>query len=235
MRRLGINVIFAVALFAAWAWYHVAVPSPGKSYRFNFQTNLVGWQFDPVPVPETTREILASTNIFNGIYRGPNGRRVTVFIGEWTANKARELNVVGHTPDVCWVAGGWKPIKTERLRSTLFKVSDESIPFEVREFQPPIGSGNEITIWCTVVNGQFYQEKNPFKSMDLLGGDGSLASDKTARRVSASHFWNSILQRVEATGDKQFIRISMETKGDRPSDLAALGDFVGQWLRITQQ
>jgi hypothetical protein len=232
MRRLGINVIFAVALFAAWAWYHVAVPSPGKSCRFNFQTNIFGWQFDPVPVPESTREILSGTNLFNGIYRGQNGKRITVFAGEWNADNSKELNVVAHTPDVCWVAGGWKPVSLGQPRQIVFQISGQEIPFEVRAFQPPEGVIYELTVWCTVVNGQIYQEIERFEPTDLLYNDRRLRSADVARWVGATHFCNAVQKRSEATGLKQFIRISMASDINWKQSLAQVGEFAADWLSL---
>ena len=116
MRWLGLNVLFATAVCAAWSWYHVAAPTHRVSYRFQIQTNLLGWQFEPVEVPEIARRTLAGTNLFNGIYRGTAGERVAVFAGNWSAENSRELSVVGHTPDVCWVGSGWKPVSLGQPR-----------------------------------------------------------------------------------------------------------------------
>lgn len=41
-------------------------------------------------------------------YLGPNGQRLSVYLAYWSADKMSSRLVAGHTPDVCWVAGGWK-------------------------------------------------------------------------------------------------------------------------------
>ncbi len=231
-RGIGLNLLLALGIGSAWAWYHVAPPPPSEAYRFLIRTNLPGWQFEPAPVPDTAKKILATQNLFNGVYRGPAGERVTVFVGRWDANNANELSVVGHTPDVCWVGGGWKPISLGQPQQVSFTVSGQEIPFEVRAFRPPAGGSYELTVWCTVVNGRLYQELDRFTPTDLPQDDRRLRSAETARRVGAAHFLNAVRYRTEASGEKQFIRLSMPTDGAWETNLHQLGTFARDWLML---
>lgn len=76
---------------------------------------LPGWSSEDLPVGETEevkRMMDQILNYDNAIFREykKGFTKVQVYISYWTPGKAHFRLVYGHTPDICWVNGGWKPI-----------------------------------------------------------------------------------------------------------------------------
>jgi len=231
-RGIGLNLLFAAGICVAWAWFSAAPSSPTGRYHFSIQTNIPGWRFESVPLPDTVKKNLATQNLFNGIYRGPSGERVAVFVGQWDANNAEGLSVVEHTPDICWLGGGWKPISLGQPQQSSFMISGRDIPFQVRSFCPPAGRDYELTVWCTVVNGQLFEEIKQYETTDLPHDDFRLQSAEIARRIRAAHFLSTIRYRTQASGEKQFIRFSIPADASWDQSVERLRAFSCKWLTL---
>lgn len=231
MRLLLLNAFFFLAVTGAWAWYHVAPPAPPVRYSFSLNTNLNGFKFKSEPISEKAAKTLATTNLFNGTFYGPKGERITAFMGEWRAENSKEMSVVQHTPDVCWVGAGWMPVRSDHPSQITFDFEGTELPFEVRTFAAPSGVHRELTVWCTLVNGQVYEEIRRFASPDLHQDPRGRRS-AGSRRLAASYLLNAISRRTAGTGDKQFIRFSATLAGDWQPVLHDLQAFAHQWLRL---
>ena len=72
-----------------------------------------GWTMKEKAIAETPEMQKAVGEILNfddGIfvdYLGPGGERLSVYLAYWAPGRMSHRLVATHTPDVCWVAGGW--------------------------------------------------------------------------------------------------------------------------------
>ncbi len=226
-------LLFAGATGGAWSWYHVAPKQVAISYRFAVTNAVPGWTFRPEPVAEQAVEILATTNLFNGTFFTERGERVTVFMGTWDADNPKQLSVVGHTPDVCWVGAGWKPVGAGHPDKLPLRYGTNTIPFEARTFLTPDGRSRELTVWCTLVSGQLFEETARFELTEETAGK-SAEELKTlgARHTLKSKFMKAVGERIPGNGTKQFVRFSTSAGSDWSASYALLGRFGERWLQL---
>ena len=228
-----LGLLFAGATGGAWSWYHVAPKQVAISYRFAVTNAVPGWTFRPEPVAEQAVEILATTNLFNGTFYTERGERVTVFMGTWDADNPKQLSVVGHTPDVCWVGAGWKPVGAGHPDKLPLRFGTNTIPFEARTFLTPDGRSRELTVWCTLVSGQLFEETARFELTEETAGK-SAEELKTlgARHTLKSKFMKAVGERIPGNGTKQFVRFSTSAGSDWSASYALLGRFGERWLQL---
>jgi hypothetical protein len=230
---LLLSLLFLSATGGAWAWYHVAPKQFAVSYHFDATNTVAGWQFRPEPVPENAVEILATTNLFNGTFFNERGERITVFMGTWDADNPKQLSVVGHTPDVCWVGAGWKPVRTEHPAKLPLTFGPHQIPFEARTFLTPDGRQRELTVWCTVVSGQVFEETARFEVAPTdAGANRKQLQAEGARSTLKSKLVKAIGERIPGSGTKQFVRFSTATGTAWQAPFASLQRFGEHWLHL---
>lgn len=228
-----LGAVFLLATGAAWAWYNVSPKQFPVSYHFQTRPAVPGWTFVPEPVSEQAREILATTNLFNGIYTNARGDRVTVFLGTWDANNPKQMSVVGHTPDVCWVGAGWEPVAGGHPDKLDIRFGTNSIPFEARTFLTPDKRSRELTAWCTLVSGQLFEEDKKFELPESVKAGGIQERQAPgARHTLKSKLTKVITQRIPGTGAKQFVRFSTTAKGTPADSLDLMQTFGAQWLDL---
>ena len=232
LRLLLLTGLFLLATGGAWAWYNIKPRQFPVSYVFRATNHITGHYFKPEPVGEEAVQVLATTNLFNGSFIGPTAERFTTFMGTWDAANAKQMGVVGHTPDVCWVGSGWTPVSVGHPDKLDLEFNGVKIPFEVRTFRPPVGEHLELTVWCTLISGQVFSENDRF----VLGADAP--EDRQARQAQASrHLLRSnmlrvIRDRIPGNGSKQFVRFSTGLEGDWPAALERLRQFGQRWLEL---
>lgn len=228
-----IGAPFFLAAGAAWAWYNVSPKQFPVSYHFQPRLTVPGWTFVPEPVSEQARDILATTNLFNGTYTNAAGGRVTVFLGTWDANNPKQMSVVGHTPDVCWVGAGWEPVSGGHPDKLDIRFGTNSIPFEARTFLTPDKRYSELTAWCTLVSGQLFEEEKKFELPDQAkAGNMQERQAPGARHSLKSKLIKSITQRIPGTGAKQFARFSVSANGSSNTSFELMQSFGAQWLDL---
>jgi hypothetical protein len=232
MRRLGINAVFAASLFVAWGWYHVLPPKPTTKFYFLISTNIPGWDYKPILLSTEAKKILATGDILNGTFFSHKGERLSVFLAEWKAGKHNSLDVVAHTPDICWSNAGWISTQSHYGDSIEMHFSERPIPFETRIFEEPRGGTQEIAFWCTLVNGQIYSELNGFAPAETPKKNNQLSLNSTARRLSAGHFLNALSRRNLGAGTKQFLRISTEISKQTQGELSLIQNFINDGISL---
>lgn len=236
LQRLQLTLLaglFLLATGGAWAWYHVAPRQFPVSYRFQAGEQVKGWRFRAEPVAPTAVETLATTNLFNGTFTSDRGERVTAFMGTWDADNKEQMSVVGHTPDVCWVGAGWRPIALDHPDKLPLRLGSEVIPFEARTFQAP-GSGHlELTVWCTLVSGQVFEETGRFvPPADAGDAPRKALQAEGARHTLKSKLFKVVSDRIPGSGSKQFVRFSTAIQGDWKPAFERLQQFGEQWLQV---
>ncbi len=119
--------------------------------------DMPGWTVEYLPIADTP-EMQAKVNeelnyddaVFAVYTRGLE--RVSIYIAYWTPGKMPHRLVAGHTPDVCWVGGGWK---TEAAESGVrWTVDDgrELLPCESREMT--LNGNREHVLFWHIANGE---------------------------------------------------------------------------------
>ena len=85
-----------------------------------------GWSADDIPVADTetlktkVREMLNYSTAVQRRYR-LGEREFTVYVAYWTPARMHPRQIAGHTPDVCWVAAGWRMGDEDYAREARFK------------------------------------------------------------------------------------------------------------------
>ena len=233
MAPFVLGAAFLAATSAAWAWFNIAPKRFPTSFQFRPRPEIPGWSYVPEPVSEQARDILATTNLFNGTYTNAEGGRVTVFLGTWDANNPKQMSVVGHTPDVCWVGAGWEPIAGGHPDKLQVAFGTNSIPFEARTFLTPDKRSRELTLWCTLVSGQAFEEEGRFELPDRFKqASGKERQGPGARHNLKSRLTKVLTQRVPGSGSKQFIRFSTSSNGDVANRFRFMETFGSQWLDL---
>ncbi len=79
---------------------------------------LSGWDVTDYPIAdseEMQQVVDEALNFDAAIFREykQNSTTLSVYIAYWKKNKSSFRSVSGHTPDVCWVQGGWKATSFE--------------------------------------------------------------------------------------------------------------------------
>ncbi|MBN8246927.1 MAG: exosortase-associated EpsI family protein [Verrucomicrobia bacterium] len=235
MRLVLINLLFWVAAGGAWAWYHVAPPEPPVRYRLTPRPEIPELRFTPDPVGEAAAEILATTNLVNGSFMARNGTRITAFLGTWSAENSKELSVVSHTPDICWVGAGWTPVMGRHPDRVEIELDGVRLPFECRTFRAPGSLHEELTVWCTLVNGRVTGETGRFVAPVEAGSRREERWALQGRRLASSHFFDALKNRSAGRGDKQFVRFSTRLDGDWQRSLKELQSFGQQWLSLSSE
>ena len=228
-----LTALFMATVSGAWAWYHVHPKRFAVSYTFKAADRIPGYEFKPQSIGEEAVQMLATTNLLNGEFRNPGGDRFTVFMGTWDAARSKELAVVAHTPDICWVGSGAVPVLVGQPDHVELELGTVKLPFEVRVFQmSPTSKQLELTAWCTLISGQVFAENDRFEPNE--GSDGSASSRQmiAGRRLAKMQLIRAIRERVPGDGSKQFVRFSTSLDEDWRKSMERLADFSKKWLAV---
>lgn len=230
---IGLTAGFFGLILAARAWFQLAPQQPTDKISLRVRQEIQGWQFTPESISPAAQEILATTNLLNGMFSSPQGDTVLAFAAHWSAADSRSMSVVQHTPDICWVGAGWKPAQVGQPQQLEVRLGSQTIPFECRAFTPPGGLGRQLVFWCTLVGGQVLKESDRWHVAEEDRSDGLAMATASSRRLGANQFLRNIAERRSASGEKQFVRCSVAVKGD-DWELAVrqLQAFAVKWLEV---
>jgi len=117
---------------------------PPKAFRIpdlenEVAKNVEGWNWVDVPIaesPEMQRAIDELLNFDRALFRvyKKGDIEVAVYCAYWTPGKTQFKQIEAHTPDICWVRGGWTREKSES--DYVLKVGGEAYqPGEFRIMQ----------------------------------------------------------------------------------------------------
>lgn len=85
-----------------------------------------GWRAQDLPIAETeslkiaVREMLNFSGAVQKRYQS-GGREFTVYVAYWAPARMHPRQIAGHTPDVCWVAAGWRMTGEDYALETRFR------------------------------------------------------------------------------------------------------------------
>lgn len=119
--------------------------------------DMPGWKVEYLPIadtPEMKAKVDEELNYDDAVFavytRGLE--RVSVYIAYWSPGKMPHRLIATHTPDVCWVGGGWK---TEAAESGLRLTVDGErslMPCEAREMT--LNGNREHVLFWHIANGE---------------------------------------------------------------------------------
>ena len=224
--------LFLLPITGAWAWFHVANPQPTSRLALVCKPVVQGLSFVPDSIGPEAIATLATTNFINGTFADDHGGAYRVFAASWSAGGEHPLNVVQHSPDICWANLGWVSVDAGQPDKVRWHLGGADVPFECRAFRSPDGMRLEFTVWCTLVGGRpleggFMLSKNKAGS---FGFDG--ASHRASRVLAVNQFLSVLRERVPGGAEKQFVRFSMTASSWVDAE-RALRDFAAQWLTAT--
>ena len=177
--------------------------------------------------------------------------RITIFLATWSAESKKPLLMLGHTPDLCWTAAGWKQVDLGQPREVLIDlptaetqksdvrdqfevqsstldvgrsvnshpstisqlpspISQTSVPFSSRAFESPDRTKRELSVWCTLIDGEPLADSMPSgrESVQSSFPDAHVKMSILDRLLRATRL------RLPVRGEKQFVRYSTPMTGD---------------------
>jgi exosortase len=218
---------FLAALSGAWAWFNLGARAAPVRYAFQLHNPVLGYTFKPDPVPESAIESLETTNLLNGRFIGDN-EEIIAFAANW--GPEADLNVVHHTPDICWVGVGWRSLDIGQPKTVSLLLNGKEMPFECRVFISPNGLSKQLVIWCTLLGGVVLDEGLRW-STEQAGMTAKSRSTDAGRRVAMNHFVAVLKDRIPADRRKQFLRLSSSFAGDHwEAGLKRLESFITHFV-----
>lgn len=185
-------VLFLLAIGSGWAWVNWKQPVADVAYWVQASKVIPGYRFESQPLSQHALTLLATPDILNGVFLGTNGTKEAeyrLFLASWQPKAGKGLSNVRHTPDICWVDVGWRPLELGQPPQTVLWLSSANevhphassseriiadrappnsdvgsfirIPFECRVFEAPDRIHRELVVWCTFVGGQIFEEGPP--------------------------------------------------------------------------
>lgn len=116
-----------------------------------------GWALKEKPIadtPEMQQAVGELLNFSDGVfadYTNAAGDRLSVYIAYWVPGKMSHRLVASHTPDVCWVGGGWKKVDSSRLEP-MTPISGPQIPAGESRVFTANDSPEHVWYWHLVGN-----------------------------------------------------------------------------------
>jgi hypothetical protein len=199
---------------------------------FAERSQLEGWDYTEAPVSESAERLLVADRTVNGEFQ-QGGRTVRVFSAKRYQERSNEIGLFVHTPDRCWVEGGWKiePGVPDVIELTIHGVS---LTVERRVFV--FNGQRELVYFCGLVGGRTlpYRLDHNLSVGLRTALKSNVATSGTAARVSDAHFWKrlwaSFASRRALDGPKQFLRISTPVRRELEQSDKVLQEFLAQWL-----
>lgn len=189
---------------------------------------IAGWTLIKHPVSETPEmkktieKTLGYDDSLYIIYK-KGDLRVSMYVSYWAPGKMSHRLIGGHTPDVCWVGGGWQQL-ARGIEYVNFPEEGNSLMVEHRVFS--INGQTEHVVFCHLVGGWpiSYQThaQPPWYAMfsDLLGRGVAQREEQLFLRISSDRAFGQFI----GTPPVQmfFKRLSVEVANmRRASSLAA--------------
>jgi len=177
-------------------------------------------------------------------------QRVSIFLATWRRNSNKSIEVLGHTPEICWHNAGWRQVDSGRKPQTMIefsldqagrgrepKVKEQQatvqVIFDSRTFESPVMQAREFAIWCSFLGGQPFQNHRIPESR--LSRDQGVVEIFRYEGRQLIRFMRMVGSRSSVRGDNQFVRLSLLSSGDAGMDEARLRDFAAHCLNVTRQ
>jgi hypothetical protein len=225
------------ALLALWAFPRFWFTAHAAHAKISLTENrdIEGWTFEEIPISQAAERALVADHIVNGEFRSATGEAIRVFSAKRHNHNPNEIGLFVHTPDRCWVEGGWKlePAAPDYIET---KLHGAQLTLERRIFH--FENNKELVYFGGLINGQvlpYRLDHNlSIAAQTALAETVSSGIDKAP--ASKLHFWQrlwtSFTSRTQLSGPKHFFRISTPIQSERIEQADhRLTEFLQNWLR----
>jgi hypothetical protein len=223
---LGLICVYASSIVFGNFYYKQSVVetnSEENRVAFDFNDSFLNWSYVEIPLTKEVLNKLGNGEIKNGVFSNTqSGIQVRYFLGKWDPSNPKQMAVVSHTPDICWVGAGWKPVNLGQPNTTYIlpgssnSVEEKNndiigIEFQTRVFEHVLSKERELAMWCTLVDGR------PIREPKVLNDSQTFLGKSVFKRVLGSfrnsqlavhRFYTALVERKAWTGPKSFLRIS---------------------------
>lgn len=133
---------------------HIPAPSFHGKLAALLPPAPAGWTMtkrEIADTPEMKQAVGELLNYDDGVFVDySNGKeRLSVYMAYWTPGKMSPRLVASHTPDVCWVGGGWKKESSETVTNLVTESGNGLPPAEGRLFTAQ-GQPEYVLFWHMV-------------------------------------------------------------------------------------
>jgi hypothetical protein len=227
-------ITLSLSILILWTfpkiWYNYA--EAAEHLWLEEKSVIAGWEFESFPIGETAEKLLVADKIVSGEFRAPDGEMVRVFSARRQVDDSHEIGMFVHTPDRCWVEGGWKLLP---LHDQLQKVILNGIEIQLERRLFELDSARELVYFFGLVGGQQLPYRLDHNLSIASKNSSSKKSIAAILQLSDQHFylrlWQSFTSRSKLSGPKQFVRISTPVTGRTLEECdMALKNFLSLWL-----
>ena len=171
----------SVYIFSVWFLALILVVASGLTYRVlafrlkqiaqtpivlpmplsNFPTKVGTWTGQDVPIPQNIQRVASNDDFINRLYiNNLNNEWVNVYV----AYTARPRTMLGHSPEICYVGGGWVHDSTQPAQ--VVSKANGTIPCLIHSFHRPSPEYEQITVLnFYIVNGQLTTDESVFSGL----------------------------------------------------------------------
>lgn len=119
------------------------------------QNVIAGWSVAHQPIAETAEMKRAVGELLNYddaifVTYSSAGMRVSIYGAYWTPGKMSHRLIASHTPDVCWVGGGWQRLK-QGIEHVVVLEGAKPLRLEHRTYA--LRGQTEHVVFCHLVGG----------------------------------------------------------------------------------
>jgi len=127
----------------------------------SFPAEVSQWTGKDVPLPQNIQRVTGNDDFINRLYfNNLNNEWANVYI----AYTARPRTMLGHSPEVCYVGGGWVHDSTESAQ--VISKANREIPCLIHSFHRPSPEYEQITVLnFYIVNGYLTSDESVFSGL----------------------------------------------------------------------
>ena len=225
--------VFGLAVLGTWIGVQSRIRPTENPLFFSGRTAMPGYRFQAVPLGRPVEETLGTTRLRNGHFFDARSNRVSVFQADWKAGEGDGGNLFGHTPEICWVGGGFRTVRMGEPSQVFVELAGQRVPFQCRILTHPGLPTPEITLWAACIDGR-WDDVRLGPPADMGKPDTTVRSYVRDVGRTLSTRWAAVcrvaLKPFAIHGPKQFVRVSLPVTAGWPAALADLERFTQAWL-----
>jgi hypothetical protein len=224
---------FIFAVLGTWIGVKFRIRPSENPLFFTGRTEMNGYRYQAVPIGKKAAKALAATGLLNGHFFDSRSNRVSVFKADWKAGQGHGDEVLGHTPELCWVGNGFRMLQLGQPSQVFVNLNQRLVPFQCRILTHPGLPTPEITLWAACIDGR-WDDFSLGPAVDIEKPGTTVGSYLADIEFMVSKRWAAMrrmaLQPFGDSAPKQFIRLSMPVAHEWPSALANLERFAQAWV-----
>lgn len=139
-----------------------------------FPVGIDVWSGEDVPIAANIRRAAGYDEVLNRLYTNrSNGQLANIYI----AYSARPRTMLGHRPEICYVAGGW--VHDSTVQTDFMSCSGICVPCLIQRFHRTAPESEEIVVLnFYIINGQVTADEGRFSGLGWrtpnIAGDPAL-------------------------------------------------------------